>query len=122
MLHCYSSQKMQYFEKLFVTILLSKHYQNYKLTEISFKFHNIDHICWSRGGLVPSPQVIKARDRVQDRVIDIRVQDQDRAKSVSRPASRPPTLPLTYLLRFLLSCENKVFKNILFLQDNRNHY
>ena len=54
----------------------------------------IFHICHSRDGLVPRPQVIKARDRVQGQVIDIRIQDQDQAKSVSKPklASRPLTL------------------------------
>ena len=38
---------MPFLLKLFVTILLSKHDQNYEFTEISFKFHNIDHICQS---------------------------------------------------------------------------
>ena len=35
-----------------------------------------------------SSRVIKAQDRVQDGIIDIRVQDQDQANTVSRP----PTL------------------------------
>ena len=54
----------------FIIILLSKDDQNYKFTEI-FYFHNVGHICQSQDGLVLSPRVIKARDRVQDRVIDI---------------------------------------------------
>ena len=51
-------------------------------------FHNIGHICRSRDGLFPSPRVIKDRDRVQDRVIDIRVRDQDQThQSWSRDRS-----------------------------------
>ena len=57
---------------------------------------NKGHICRSRDGPVPSPWVIKTQDRVQNWVIDIRVQDQDKdqTKSVSRPrpVSWPPTL------------------------------
>ena len=68
-----------------ITILLFKHNKNYKFTEI-FYFHNIGHISWSWDGPVQSPRVIKARDRLQDRVIDILVQDQnqDQAKSWSQ--------------------------------------
>ena len=48
-------------------ISLSKYDQNYKFTDFFFS-PNIGHISWSQDGLVPR---VKARDQVQEQVIDI---------------------------------------------------
>ena len=74
-----SESKSESSNLFFVTNLIPTHDQNYEL----FYFNNIGNICRSQDGLIPST---RSRNRIQNRLIDIWVQDQDRdqVKSVDR--------------------------------------